>query len=67
MKAQNPMRDSAAVEKMQIALKGRTFLARGGNGKTTPEQEMLASLLGLPMEYPIPTTSARSHFQSLPN
>jgi hypothetical protein len=51
---------------MRAKLKGRTFLARGGNGKTTRQQEAIAQALGLPMEYAIPTAPVAGQFPSLP-
>lgn len=66
MKTNNPMSDPAIREKARQKLIGRTFLSRGGNGKLTPEQEAVAGALGLPMEHPIPTSSVRHLFPSLP-
>ena len=51
---------------MRAALSGRTFLARGGNGKLTPEQKAVAEALDLPMEHAIPTHKAQGMFPSLP-
>jgi hypothetical protein len=69
MKKSNPMRNPATVEKMRRTLRGRTFLARGGNGKPTKQQIVLAKALGLleNMEHPIPTAPVREQFKSLPN
>lgn len=67
MKTHNPMNDPEVRERARQKLVGRTFLSRGGNGKTTPEQESLAQALDLPMEYPIPTAPAKAHFPSLPH
>ena len=66
MRKNNPMNDPEVRERVRLKLVGRTFLSRGGNGKTTPEQEALAKALNLPMEHPIPTRDARPHFPSLP-
>jgi hypothetical protein len=42
--------------RMAATLRGRTFSGRrGGNGQLTREQETLATALGWPMEYGIPT------------
>ena len=63
------MSDPKNVEKVKRALKGRTFLARGGNGTLTRQQKKLCQALGLPksaMEYAIPTLKAKGHFPSLP-
>ena len=51
---------------MSKLMSGRTFLARGGNGKLTPHQEAVANALGLPMEYAIPTRPVKGQFKSLP-
>lgn len=67
MRERNPMHNPEAREKMRRSLAGRTFLARGGNGKLTPEQLHIHELTGLPMEYPIPTKAVRDRFESLPN
>ena len=66
MRLKNPMSDPEVRERARQKLVGRTFLSRGGNGKTTPEQEAVANALGLPMEFPIPTADAKNHFPSLP-
>jgi hypothetical protein len=60
------MADPEVRERARQKMVGRTFLSRGGNGKTTPEQESLANALGLPMEHAILTTPARGVFPSLP-
>ena len=67
MTKNNPMKQPKALAKMKAALKGRTFLARGGNSQITPEQQTLADLLGLPMEHAILTRPAWGEFPSLPN
>lgn len=61
------MRDPAAREKMRRSLRGRTFLARGGNGTLTEPQQRLAQALGLPMEYAIITAPVTHRFPSLPH
>lgn len=66
MKANNPMRNPESVEKMRRSLSGRTFLARGGNGKMTPQQLAVSKELGLPMEYVILTAPVSGQFTSLP-
>ncbi len=67
MRANNPMTNPETREKMRRALRGRTFLARGGNGQMTTPQIMLADALGLPMEYAIPTAAVAGKFPSLPH
>ena len=67
MKENNPMFHLESKEKMQKSLKGRTFLSRGGNGKPTKQQLILADLTHLPMEYPIATAGHKSQEISLPN
>jgi hypothetical protein len=67
MKANNPTANPEVRKKMSAAMSGRTFLARGGNGKLTPQQERVANSLGLPMEYAIPTKPVKHQFKSLPN
>lgn len=67
MKANNPMANLATREKMRCALRGRTFLARGGNSQPTTPQILLADALGLPMEYAIPTAPVAGKFPSLPH
>ena len=52
---------------MSILMSGRTFLARGGNGTLTRQQEAVAKALDLPMEYVIPTGPVKECFKSLPN
>jgi hypothetical protein len=56
------------VEKMRQKLIGKTFLSRGGNGKTTPQQELIYQMLGdgWIMELPILTTEVKQLFESLP-
>jgi hypothetical protein len=66
MKANNPNQTPEWKEKMSRIMSGRTFLARGGNGKLTPQQEAVANALGLPMEYSIPTRPVKHLFKSLP-
>lgn len=58
MRQNNPTRNPATVEKMRRSLTGRTFLARGGNGKLTKPQILVADAMGLPTEYAIRTTGA---------
>jgi hypothetical protein len=67
MKENNPTANPEWRKRMSALMSGRTFLARGGNGKLTPQQEAVANALGLPMEYAIPTTLVKAQFQSLPN
>jgi very-short-patch-repair endonuclease len=67
MKVNNPMANPELRKRMSILLAGRTFLARGGNGKLTPQQEVVARALNLPMEYVILTGPVKKHFKSLPN
>lgn len=67
MKANNPMNRPDAVAKMRSALTGRTFLARGGNGKPTKPQTLLAEALSLPMEFVIETAGVKDRFESLPH
>jgi hypothetical protein len=67
MRENNPMKNSESVAKMRMSLSGRTFLARGGNGKLTTPQILLAESLKLPMEFAIPTAMVKDKFQSLPN
>jgi very-short-patch-repair endonuclease len=67
MKARNPTRDPAVIEKMRRSLAGRTFLSRGGNGQLTEPQKMLAAKLrGSIMELAILTAPVRGQFPSLP-
>jgi hypothetical protein len=54
-------------EKVRKSLSGRTFLARGGNGKFTKQQLAVHVATGLPMEHSIATSAAKGVFQSLPN
>jgi very-short-patch-repair endonuclease len=64
MKENNPSLNPQTREKMSAKLRGRTFLSRGGNGKTTVPQEMLAKALGWEMETAIGI--ANVPFQSPP-
>jgi hypothetical protein len=66
MLARNPMMIPGVREKLSVALSGRTFLARGGNGKLTKPQLALHALTALPMEYAIPTKPVLGKFSSLP-
>lgn len=66
MKANNPMKNPEVRKRMSAIMSGRTFLARGGNGTLTPQQEAVADALGLPMEYAIPTKPVKGQFKSLP-
>lgn len=66
MKANNPMSKPENVEKMRAKLKGRTFLARGGNSKITWQQLLIANSFGLPTEVAIATQEVRTDFDSLP-
>ena len=67
MKLHNPMKNPLTREKMRKSLRGRTFLARGGNGKLTPEQTVLAQALHWPTEVVIGTASVNHRFKSLPH
>jgi hypothetical protein len=67
MRANNPMKNPESVEKMRQSLSGRTFLSRGGNGKTTVPQEMIAKRMNLQMEFAISTLGAKGVFPSLPS
>jgi very-short-patch-repair endonuclease len=65
----NPMHHQETVEKVRRANHGRTFLARGGNGTITKQQEKLRQALGLPesaLEFAIFTNNAKGSFPSLP-
>jgi hypothetical protein len=66
MKANNPTANPEWRTRMSALMSGRTFLARGGNGKLTPQQEAVANALGLPMEYAISTKAVKHQFKSLP-
>lgn len=66
MKTNNPNQNPEWKKKMSALMSGRTFLARGGNGKLTSQQESVANALNLPMEYPIPTGPVKDLFKSLP-
>lgn len=59
MRASNPMADPAIREKAAAARRGRSFIGRGGNGKLTVPQKMLAKELELPTEYAIGLAEAR--------
>ena len=61
------MHNPEIAEKVRHALRGRTFLARGGNGSTTKPQQMLADALDLPMEFAIVTAPVKGMFESLPH
>src|SRR3990172_4540647 len=67
MKANNPNQTAEWKRRMSAIMSGRTFLARGGNGTLTPQQETVAKALGLPMEYAIPTRPVKDRFKSLPS
>lgn len=67
MKANNPMSNPAAVEKMRKSKQGQTFLSRGGNSTITEPQRILSEALGLPIEHPIVTAPVKGQFPSLPN
>lgn len=66
MKIRNPMKRPETRAKVSKAMRGRTFLARGGNGQPTTPQMIMANATGLAMEYPIPTATVKGRFQSLP-
>jgi hypothetical protein len=68
MRDRNPMRDAATVAKMASSLQGRTWLSqRGGRGRLTAPQLLLAEQLALPTEFIIPTRPVAHLFASLPN
>src|ERR1019366_8869353 len=67
MRTSNPMWKRGVKAKMVSAMKGRTFLGRGGNGQLTIPQQRLATALGLPMEVAIATRPVQTEFPSLPN
>jgi hypothetical protein len=70
MKLNNPMSNPETVQKMAHSLQGRTFLARGGNGKLTEPQKKLCQALSLPeefMEWVVLTLPVQGQFPSLPN
>lgn len=67
MKANWPQRDPEVYERWKASLRGRTFLARGGNPKLTRPQMLLAERLGLPVEYVIVTRPVARKFPSLPS
>jgi hypothetical protein len=67
MRTRNPIWMPGVLEKVSRALKGRTFLARGGNGRLTVPQTHLAKATGLPTEYAIGIPAeAKRYFQSPP-
>ena len=47
--------------------RGKTFLARGGNGELTKPQKLLAKMTGLPTEYAIRTAPVKGRFPSMPS
>jgi hypothetical protein len=56
MKENNPMMKLEIKEKARLKKVGKPFPGeRGGNGKYTKPQILLMDLLGLPVEYTIPT------------
>jgi len=67
MRERNPMRSEEARRKMAASLAGRTFLARGGNGKLTRQQIALHEATGYPVEHVICTRPVWGRFPSLPN
>ena len=70
MKLYNPMFNPITLEKMKKSMKGKTFLARGGNGQITIPQKILWEKLKLPkksLEYPILTKDVKHLFKSVPN
>ena len=70
MIANNPMTNPETRRKATEKLKGRTFLARGGNGQMTVPQLKLWEALVLPkeaLEYPIITARVKNQFISVPN
>lgn len=68
MRERNPMREAATVAKMASSLQGRTWLSqRGGRGRLTAPQLVLAKRLALPTEFAIPTRPVAHLFASLPN
>ncbi|MBW4677760.1 MAG: endonuclease domain-containing protein [Desmonostoc geniculatum HA4340-LM1] len=68
MRENNPTKNPATLLKMSLSMKGKTFLARGGNSKITEPQMKLATALLLTdyIEYPISTSSVKHLFPSLP-
>jgi len=70
----NPTHRPDVLAKMSASLRGRTFLARGGNGKLTRQQVALATALGWGPSSPgewtpelsIPTGPVVGKFESLP-
>jgi len=66
MRLNNPVHRPGVIDKIRAKMQGRTFLARGGNGKLTPQQQSLATALDLPMEFAIKTGPVKSQFVSLP-
>ncbi len=67
MRANNPSKRPEVKAKISASMKGRTFLARGGNGKPTAPQLRLAEALGWPIEVAIKTSSVANLFTSLPH
>ena len=66
MRERNPMSRPEIRQKMIAKLKGRTFVARGGNGKPTRQQMAIARAMNLPTEYAISVRRVRHQFESLP-
>tara|TARA_R110000868_G_scaffold13559_2_gene63090 strand:+ start:513 stop:1031 length:519 start_codon:yes stop_codon:yes gene_type:complete len=62
MTLRNPAKRPEVAAKISQTKKGRVFLNRGGNGKLTKPQLMLAEALQFPMEHPIKTASVRALF-----
>jgi hypothetical protein len=67
MRENNPTRDPVVRAKIAASSKGRTFLARGGNGQLTKQQIALAAATGFPVEFSILTTPVKGSFPSLPH
>ena len=67
MRDNNPMASAVTRAKMAASLMGRTFLARGGNGALTRQQQALHDACGYPMEHVIVTAPVKEQFPSLPN
>jgi len=67
MRANNPTANPEWRKRMSALMSGRTFLARGGNGTLTRQQEVVGNAINLPMEYAIPTGPVKDQFKSLPN
>lgn len=69
MKRHNPMHRPEVAQRAGQSKRGRTRLARGGNGQVTVPQQTLLDTLGWPaeyLEYAIPTASVKGQFPSLP-